>query len=107
LDHNVDHNSGEPNLDTTEYNLNPNQDKKQRREAEIRALLDKVDPNMIILDPHQIGGMEDSNPEFRLARLRDVQEVDDANNSRKPKKQRQGSADEARFKPNCDESKPM
>jgi U3 small nucleolar RNA-associated protein 7 len=80
--------SGEPNLDTTEYNLNPFQDKKQRREAEIRALLDKLDPNMITLDPNQIGGMEDSIPEIRQQRLRDMQEEADAHNSRKPKKQK-------------------
>lgn len=78
--------SGEPNLETTEYSLNPFQDRKQRREAEVRALLDKLDPNMITLDSNQVGGMEDSNPEIRQERLRDVEEEADAHNSRKPKK---------------------
>jgi U3 small nucleolar RNA-associated protein 7 len=78
--------SGEPNLDTTEYHLDPFQDKKQRREAEIRALLDKLDPNMITLDPEQIGGMEESNPETLQERLRDMQEEADAHNSRKVRK---------------------
>lgn len=71
--------SGEPNLDTSEYNLNPFQDRKQRREAEVRALLDKLDPNMISLDPDDIGGMEESTPEIRRERLHDVQEAANAN----------------------------
>ncbi|KAG7340446.1 WD40 repeat-containing protein [Nitzschia inconspicua] len=80
--------SGEPNLDTTEYNLDPHQDKKQRREAEIRALMDKLDPNMITLDPEQIGGMEESNPENLQERLRDIREEAEARDSWKIKKQR-------------------
>jgi len=69
--------SGEPNLDSTEYNANPHQDKKQRREAEVRALLDKLSPNMIALDPDVVGGVEESDPHRRLERIRDLQE--DAN----------------------------
>lgn len=66
--------SGEPNLDSSEYHLDPFQDKKQRREAEVRALLDKLAPNMITLDPHEIGGVESSSEDVRRARLQDLEE---------------------------------
>eukprot|EP00980_Cylindrotheca_fusiformis_P011006 scaffold2526_cov131-Cylindrotheca_fusiformis.AAC.22 len=78
--------SAEPNLDTTEYNLDPFQDKRQRREAEVRALLDKLDPNMITLDPSEIGGIEESTPDVRQERLRDKQEQ--ANAGKRTKKQK-------------------
>lgn len=65
--------SGEPNLDTREYNLDPYQDKRQRREAEVRALLDKLDPNMVTLDPTEIGGIEESSDDIRQERLKDLQ----------------------------------
>jgi U3 small nucleolar RNA-associated protein 7 len=48
---------GEPQIDSSEYNTNPYQDSKQRREEEVRALLDKLSPGMISLDPNQIGGI--------------------------------------------------
>ena len=61
--------SGEPSVDTSEYNTNPMQDAKQRREEEVRALLDKLQPNMIALDPDQVGGIEESDPHKRLERI--------------------------------------
>lgn len=66
--------AGEPTLDTSEYFTNPHQDVKQRQEAEVRALLDKLSPDMIGLDPDQIGGIEESDPHLRLERMQDLQE---------------------------------
>jgi U3 small nucleolar RNA-associated protein 7 len=67
--------SGEPNLDTTEYNTNPYQDIKQRQEAEVRSLLDKLSPEMICLDADQVGGIEESDPHNRLERIQDRQDT--------------------------------
>jgi|UPI000581A214 U3 small nucleolar RNA-associated protein 7 len=79
--------AGEPSVDTSEYNTNPHQDAKQRKEAEVRALLDKLQPEMIALDPDQVGGIEESDPHKRLERLQDLQE--EANHNKKaPKKEK-------------------
>jgi len=65
--------SGEPNLDSMEYNLNPYQDTKQRREGEVRGLLDKLSPDMIALDPDVIGTVEESNHHNRVERQRQLE----------------------------------
>jgi len=51
----------------------------------VRALLDKLDHGMITLDPNEIGGMEESTPQVRSERMKDIQE--EANAHKKPKKQ--------------------
>jgi U3 small nucleolar RNA-associated protein 7 len=79
--------SGEANLDTMEYNTNPFQDKKQRREAEVRSLLDKLSPNMIHIDPNGVvGTVEDSNPHLHLERVRDIQDQANAKRDAAPPK---------------------
>ena len=78
--------SGEPNLDTMEYNTNPHQDKQQRREAEVRALLDKLSPEMISMDPDVVGGIEVSDPHRRLEQVRDMQEEANARAAAQPAK---------------------
>lgn len=70
--------SGEPNLDSMEHFTNPYMDTKQRRETEVRSLLEKLRPDMIALDPDVIGSIEESNLIQKQQRLRDLAENADA-----------------------------
>lgn len=49
--------SGEPNIDT--YEANPYASNKQRREAEVQQLLDKAQPETIMLNPFDIGAIDE------------------------------------------------
>jgi U3 small nucleolar RNA-associated protein 7 len=75
--------SGEPNLDSMEHFTNPYMDTKQRREAEVRSLLEKLRPEMIALDPDVIGSIEESNLIQKQQRLRDLAESADAKKTAK------------------------
>lgn len=59
--------SGEPNFDARE--INPYQTSKQRQETEIRSLLDKLQPEMISLDPEFIGNIDLRPKEVRRKAL--------------------------------------
>ena len=89
--------SGEPNLDSMEHFTNPYMDTKQRREAEVRSLLEKLSPDMISLDPDSVGGIEESNLIHRQQRQRDMEqeanarkvaETEEAKNKKEKKRMR-------------------
>ncbi|CAO3612154.1 unnamed protein product [Cunninghamella echinulata] len=81
--------SGEANFDA--YEANPYQTKKQRQEAEVKGLMNKLQPDMIMLDPTQIGKVTRATKEELSKRRRDDNEEaasDPSSNNNAPVKER-------------------
>jgi U3 small nucleolar RNA-associated protein 7 len=57
--------AGEPNFDA--FEANPYENTKQRQEAEVRSLLNKLQPEMISLNPDYIGNLDLLSAEQRKA----------------------------------------
>lgn len=69
--------AGEPNFDTRAPN--PYETRKQRRQNEVRTLIDKLPPATIMLDPSNVGTV-DKDP---VQRVREIQEIQDRANLNK------------------------
>eukprot|EP00899_Mesostigma_viride_P003355 jgi/Mesvir1/1301/Mv03765-RA.3 len=61
--------SGEPNFDS--YVANPYETRKQKRQAEVTNLLDKLPAEMITLHPENVGGILRRPKEERIARQKE------------------------------------
>ncbi|KAK5136008.1 hypothetical protein LTR08_004262 [Meristemomyces frigidus] len=57
--------AGEPNFDALE--LNPYENAKQRQEAEVKSLLNKLQPEMITLNPDFVGTLDTTSNQQRQA----------------------------------------
>ncbi|KAG1720547.1 NUC141 domain-containing protein [Suillus paluster] len=90
---------GEPNFDSTE--ADPFENKKARREREVKGLLDKIQPDMIALDPDFVGSLA---PTTKLTTA--VNDTHDIPFGRLPRLERlriQGKADETKLVDDDDE----
>lgn len=68
--------AGEPNPDTLEQGTNPFETSKQRRETEVHALLEKIQPEMIAIDPNFVGNLDLTSNDQRM-KERDLDRKDE------------------------------
>lgn len=82
--------AGEPNFDS--WVANPFETPKQRREKEIRSLLDKLPPETIMLDPSKIGTVKPTKKEklTMQERVTEMEAAVDAAKGKKLKKKTKG-----------------
>ena len=65
--------SGEPNFDT--FEANPFQNKNQRREKTVHALLDKLQPEMITIDENVFGLMDKASTSLFSSNRKEIREA--------------------------------
>jgi U3 small nucleolar RNA-associated protein 7 len=78
--------AGEANFDSLE--ANPFQTKRQRQETEVHTLLDKLQPDMIVLDPTQIGKVNKLTKQEFIKRREEEREQAEANRAPEKDKKR-------------------
>jgi len=86
--------AGEPNYDALE--ANPFETKKQRREREVKSLLEKIQPEMITLNPNFIGTLKPDNEEKRLTQHQKEFEANNPDEKFVPKQKTRGRSSTAK-----------
>ncbi|OAL49868.1 BING4CT-domain-containing protein [Pyrenochaeta sp. DS3sAY3a] len=82
--------AGEANPDTLEAGTNPFESSKQRRETEVHALLEKLQPDMIALDPNFVGNLDLASAEQRNREYKAYRNEKDEDKIEKLKKRGRG-----------------
>ncbi|GJQ08561.1 hypothetical protein GpartN1_g352.t1 [Galdieria partita] len=77
--------AGEPNFDT--FESHPYETKRQRKEKEVRLLLEKLPPATITLNPQVIGTVE-QDPQSRLKELKELERNANVPKQREKKRKR-------------------
>ncbi|KIJ64067.1 hypothetical protein HYDPIDRAFT_91062 [Hydnomerulius pinastri MD-312] len=90
--------SGEPNFDSTE--ADPFEHKRTRREREVKGLLDKIQPDMIALDPDFIGSL--TVPTKLTTAVNDKHDIPFARLPRLERLRLQGKVDETELETGVD-----